>query len=614
VEEEQQVRQFSVPSRYEVTAGADLTELIHDSAAQAPARVVLAHKAPGAEGWRDVTAGELLAQVRAVAKGLIASGVGPGDRVGLLSRTRYEWTVLDFAIWCAGAVTVPVYETSSAEQVQWILADSGAVAVVVEQPAHEQTVETVRPQLPRLERVWQIDGGALEALAAAGRDVDDAEIDSRRADLGPDSPATVIYTSGTTGRPKGCELTHGNFLFDVGNAVQLLDELFLREDAATLLFLPLAHVFARIIQIGAIMARCKLGHTADIRDVGADLASFQPTFVLGVPRVFEKVFNTASQTAHSESRVKGRLFEASVTTAVAYSESLDAGGPGRTLRVRHALFDRLVYVRLRAALGGRATYAISGGAPLGPRLGHFFRGVGFRVLEGYGLTETTAAAAVNPPAAIRIGTVGQPLPGTSLGVADDGEILVRGGHVLRGYRGDAAATAAAFTADGWFRTGDLGELDDDGYLRITGRKKEILVTAGGKNVAPAALEDRIRAHPLVSQCLVVGDGRPYIAALVTIDPEAFPAWKQQHGKPGDASVSDLAEDEDLRAAVQAAVDQGNRAVSRAEGIKRFRILGVDFTEAGGQLTPKLSLRRAVVTQEFAEDIAALYEPVPAVPK
>ena len=418
----------------------------------------------------------------------------------------------------------------------------------------------------------------------------------------PQSVATLIYTSGTTGRPKGCMLTHGNFMFELGVATGILDELFELDDASTLLFLPLAHVFARIIQIGSVQSRVRLGHSADIKNLVDDLAVFQPTFILAVPRVFEKVFNTASQRAVADGR--GKIFDVAVNTAVAYSQAQDRSGPGPLLRARHRLFDRLVYSKLRAALGGRTQYAVSGGAPLGERLAHFFRGIGLPVLEGYGLTETTAALTVNLPGAQRIGTVGKPIPGTSVRVADDGELQFRGGQVFVGYLGNDEATAAAVDAEGWFSTGDVGEIDDDGFVRITGRKKEILVTAGGKNVAPAVLEDRIRAHPLVSQCMVVGDGRPFVAALVTIDPEALPAWRESHGKTGDLAT--LTRDPDLLAEVQTAIDDANAAVSRAEAIRKFAILPVDWTEETGELTPTLKLRRTVVMRAFHDEVETLY--------
>ncbi|MDE0778001.1 MAG: AMP-dependent synthetase/ligase, partial [Nocardioides sp.] len=534
------MREYSTPLALDLPGTGNLTDDIVRNAAEAPDAVVLAR--PAGEGWIDVTAREFLAEVGRVAKGLIASGVEVGDRVALVSKTRYEWTLFDYAIWCAGAASVPIYETSSAEQVEWILRDSGAVAVVAENAEHLARITTVRQSLDALHQVWTIDDNAVEVLASLGDDVGEEALEARRTAAGPGDLATLIYTSGTTGRPKGCMLTHGNFMTELGVAVDELDQLFEGEDASTLLFLPLAHVFARIIQIGAIKSRVRLGHSSDIRQLVPTLQSFRPTFVLAVPRVFEKVFNTASQRATAAGR--GSLFDRAADTAIAYSKGIEKGRVPLAVRARHAVFDRLVYARLRATLGGRCTYAVSGGAPLGERLGHFYRGVGLTILEGYGLTETTAAVTVNLPEAHKVGAVGRPLAGTTVRVADDGELLFRGGQVFGGYWGNPEATAEALEDDGWFHTGDLGEVDDEGFVKVTGRKKEILVTAGGKNVAPAVLEDRLRAHALVSQALVVGDRQPFIAALVTIDPESFPLWATARGKSGE--VADLVDDPDLR--------------------------------------------------------------------
>lgn len=597
------MREYSTPLTVEIPTTGNLTDDVVANAREAADAVVLARLVDGA--WVDVTAAEFLAEVSAVAKGLVASGVGAGDRVALISKTRYEWTLFDYAIWFAGAVTVPIYETSSAEQVEWILRDSAATAVVAEGAEHLARITTVRSSLDHLHQVWTIDDNAVDVLTRLGDDVSDADLELRRQAAGPADLATLIYTSGTTGRPKGCMLTHGNFQFELGVAVDELDVLFDPDQpggASTLLFLPLAHVFARIIQIGCIKKRVRLGHSSDIKNLSPTLQAFRPTFVLAVPRVFEKVFNTASQRATADGR--GKIFDRAAETAVAYSRGLDKGRPSLAVRTRHAVFNRLVYGKLREALGGECVYAVSGGAPLGERLGHFYRGIGLTVLEGYGLTETTAAVTVNLPEAQKVGTVGRPLPGTAVRVADDGELLFRGGQVFAGYWGDDAATAEAVEDDGWFHTGDVGEVDDEGFVRITGRKKEILVTAGGKNVAPAVLEDRLRAHSLVSQALVVGDRQPFIAALVTIDAESFPMWAEAHGKSG--SIADLVDDADLRADVQKAVDDANTAVSKAESIRKFQILAEDWTEEGGQLTPSLKLKRNVVMREARDDIAALY--------
>jgi long-chain acyl-CoA synthetase len=594
------VRESSVPAIVTPDPQDNLTDLLVRAAQERPSSVMFSRRVDGT--WQDVTAETFESEVVALAKGLVAGGVQPGDRVAIMSKTRYEWTLADFAIWSAGAVTVPIYETSSAEQVSWILSDSGAVAVFAETAGHTSTVAHVRDTLPALREVWTIDSGAVDTLVAAGGDVEDAEITRRRRSLDGASVATIIYTSGTTGRPKGCELTHANFGDLAANAVARLGNVVSVEGASTLLFLPLAHVFARFIQVLAVASGARLGHTADVKNLIEDLGGFRPTFVLAVPRVFEKIYNSAE--AKAEAGGKGKIFHAAADTAIAWSQAVDTGRVPLTLKARHALFDRLVYGKLRATLGGQVQYAVSGGAPLGTRLGHFFRGVGVTVLEGWGLTETTAPATVNTPEKIKIGTVGLPLPGVTVKVADDGELLVRGVNVLRGYFNNAAATADCLE-DGWFHTGDLGEIDSDGYVRITGRKKEIIVTAGGKNVAPSILEDRLRAHALVSQCMVVGDQRPFIAALVTLDAEMLPTWLANSGKPP-MDVAAAAQDPDVRAEVQRAVDHANQAVSKAESIRSFIVLDTDFTEAGGHLTPKLSLKRQVVLKEFAEQIEKIY--------
>ncbi|WP_210648544.1 long-chain fatty acid--CoA ligase [Nocardioides sp. SYSU D00065] len=596
------MREFATPLSVAVPTTGNLTDDVVANAREAGSTPVFSRNT--GEGWVDVTAAEFHDEVRAVAKGLVAAGVAVGDRVALLSKTRYEWTLFDYAIWFAGAVTVPIYETSSAEQIGWILQDSGARAVVAEAPEHLARVREARRSgdLAELQHVWSIHDNAVDVLGRLGSDISDEVLEERRTSATPHDLATLIYTSGTTGRPKGCMLTHGNFMFELGVAVDELGELFETDDASTLLFLPLAHVFARIIQVGCVKSRARMGHSADIKNLVVDLGEFKPTFILAVPRVFEKVFNSASQRATADGR--GRIFDRAADVAIAWSRALDGKRVPVRLRAQHALFDRLVYGKLRQALGGSCAYAVSGGAPLGDRLGHFYRGIGLTVLEGYGLTETTAALTANLPGAQKVGTVGRPLPGTTVRVGDDGELLFKGGQVFAGYWGDGAATAEALDGDGWFHTGDVGEVDDEGFVRITGRKKEILVTAGGKNVAPAVLEDRLRAHPLVDQCLVVGDGQPFIGALVTLDRETLPVWAEQHGKSGD--VADLVDDPDLVAAVQEGVDEANKAVSQAEAIRKFTILTGEWTEEGGQLTPSLKLKRAVVARESRAEIDALY--------
>ena len=598
----QPTAEYSVPADFDLAQDANLTDGVFGNASDYPDTVLFDRKVDGA--WQPVTAKTFAEEVKAVAAGLIASGVEAGDRVALMSATRYEWTLIDYAIWTAGAVTVPIYETSSSEQIEWILSDSGAVAFFYETDAHKASYDEISSKVGAVKNAWRIDESTLDEITAAGRSIAEDDIEQRRRTLTLESLATIIYTSGTTGRPKGCELTHRNFLFDSTSTTEGLDDLF-GPDQSTLLFLPLAHVFARIIQVGCVQNRVRMGHTADIKNLLADFAAFKPTFILSVPRVFEKVYNQAKQKAHADG--KGAIFDLAERTAIAYSESLDGNVVQRiALEAPHRIFDALVYSKLRAALGGQVQAAISGGAPLGARLGHFYRGIGVPIYEGYGLTETTAGATCNRPDAQKVGTVGRPIPGVTIRIADDGEILLQGDNVFVGYYNNEEATKEALEGDRWFHTGDIGELDSDGYLRITGRKKELIVTAGGKNVAPAVLEDRLRANPLISQCMVVGDQKPFIACLVTIDEEAFPDWKSKNGKPSNASVADLADDDDLRAAVQAAIDDANKAVSKAEAIKAFRIVSDDWTIESGHLTPSLKLKRNVVLKDHEKDIEALY--------
>ncbi|RSN33815.1 long-chain fatty acid--CoA ligase [Amycolatopsis sp. WAC 04169] len=595
------MREYSAPAATPVTDDENLADVVWANAERFSDVVSFRRQVDGT--WLDVTAKDFAAQVLAVAKGMAQAGIAPGDRVGLMSKTRYEWTLIDFAIWAAGAVTVPIYDTSSAEQVHWILSDSAAKAVFVETDEHVATLETVKGRLDALEHTWQIEAGAVDQLTEQGADLGDDDLHERRRTVKAGDLATIVYTSGTTGRPKGVELTHRNLLAEIRADIAAFPQL-MEQGNSLLVFLPLAHVLARAIAVTALSARVTLGHTSDVKNLVADLGTFRPTFVVAVPRVFEKVYNGAKQKAHGDG--KGKIFDAAEATAVAYSQAQDTGGAGLGLKVKHALFDKLVFSKLRAALGGRCVAAVSGGAPLGVRLAHFFRGIGVPVFEGYGLTETSAAACVGTQTGFRVGTVGRPVAGTSVRIAEDGEILLKGDVVFGGYFNNAEATAEALE-DGWFHTGDLGELDDDGFLKITGRKKEIIVTAGGKNVAPSGLEDTIKASPLVSQAMVVGDQRPFIGALITIDEEYFPSWKSQHGKPSDASVSDLADDAELRAEIQTAVDQANSAVSQAEAIKKFTILSKDFTEAGGEITPSLKLKRNIVNKNYATDIEALYK-------
>ena len=599
------MQETSAAAAYVVQPYDNITDDVFANAENWPDAVGLRRRVNG--GWVPVTWRDFAAEVRALAAGLIASGIKPGDRVALMSRTRYEWTLLDYAILTAGGVLVPIYPTSSLEQVEWILGDSGAAAVIVETDAHAGIVGALRDGLPGLAHVWQVDAsrfGGLADLKALGADVTPERVAEHRRARGAGDLAEIIYTSGTTGRPKGCMLSHGNIVANARNCMQNdgFPQVF-NASASSLLFLPLAHSYAQLIQYGAIYSRTVLG-LVDMADAVAELPRFRPTAVLSVPRVWEKAYNSAKHRAIAEGH--GRIFARAEATATAYSRALDAGGPGPLLRLEHLLFDRLVYGKLRAALGGTVQYAWSAAAPLGTRLGHFFRGCGITVLEGYGLTETSPAACTNTPGAQKIGTVGRPIPGATIRIAADGEILIKGHMVFQGYWNNEAATKAMIDDDGWLHTGDVGALDDEGFLTITGRKKDLIITAAGKNVAPAVLEDRLRAHWLVSQCLVVGDAQPYIAALVAADPESLAQWKADNGKPEAATVAELQDDPDLRAAIQAAVDEANKAVSQAEAIKRFAILDSDLTEAGGQLTPTFKVRRVVVMEQYAAQIASLY--------
>ena len=580
------------------TAG-NLTNLIAERAWFEPERITMSR--PLGDGWQPLTARQVEEEIRATAKGLVAAGIAIGDRVAIMARTRYEWTILDFAIWYAGGCVVPIYETSSAEQVDWILNDSGSVALIVETPTHKELVDSVLPS--HTKHVWVMTEDVLATLRKVGSQISDEEIEKRRNALVPDTLATLIYTSGTTGRPKGVQLTHGNFLAECGNVVEGASDLFLKPGGSTLLFLPVAHVFGRMVEIGAIHAGLHLAHCSDpVGRLQPDLASFKPSFVLAVPRIFEKIYNGAE--AKADAAGKGKIFRKAAEVAIAYSEAKDKRGFNPLLTLKHGLFDKLVYSKIRAAMGGKVEAAISGGAPLGARLGHFYRGAGITILEGYGLTETTAGATLNLTKNIRVGSVGRPVPGTTIKIADDGEVLIKGDIVMRGYWQNDGANQEVFDGK-WFKSGDLGRLDDEGFLYITGRKKEIIVTAGGKNVAPAVLEDRLRAHPLVSQCMVVGDNQPFIATLITIDQDMLKGWIAANSKTG-ATIDTLINDPDLIAVIQTAVDEANKAVSKAESIRKFTILAKDFTIAGGELTAKLSLKRHVIAEKYASEITALF--------
>ncbi|MEU3084142.1 AMP-binding protein [Streptomyces albidoflavus] len=600
-------------------ATGSLADIPFDNAREAPGEAVLSRK-DAAGRWQDLSAADFAADVLALAKGLAATGLEPGDRLAIMARTTYEWTLLDFAAWAAGLVTVPVYPTSSAFQTRWILQNSGARALAVETAEQAAALGPERDRLPDLAHLWSFATtekdpvGDLGRLKEAGSAVPDEEITRRRTALTPDTTATLIYTSGTTGRPKGCVLTHGNFFAEVDNAIELLHPVFKsvsKDPASTLLFLPLSHVFGRMVAIGCLRARVRLGHAPSIRteDLLADLAGFRPTFLLAIPYVLEKVFNTGRATAEKLGRASS--FDRAARIARSWGEATEARqhgtgpGPGLGLRTARTLYDPLVYRRIRAALGGRVRYAICGGSPLGRRLAAFYAGAGIEIFEGYGLTETTAAAVVTPPLKPRLGTVGWPLPGGRVKIADDGEVLLGGGHVFSGYWDAESGEVRPGTVDDWFPTGDLGALDEDGYLTITGRKKDILITTGGKNVAPAPLEDWLRAHPLVGQCMVVGDDRPYITALLTLEPEGIAHWRKMRKKEA-LTTEKLVGDPELLEALQRAVDDANKLVSRAESIRRFTVLPVDFTEEAGHLTPSLKIKRPAVEKDFAEEIEAMY--------
>ena len=600
------MKQIDVPAVVPANPDANVTDLLVDRVKATPDHAIFA--LPTADGgWSDVTASEFHSQVIALAKGLVAAGIQPGDKIGLMCKTRYEWALIDFATWFAGAVLVPVYETSSPSQVQWNLEDSGAVGMITETAEHFARFDEVRADLPLVTQSWQIELGDLDKLVASGTAVTDEEIERRRNLAKGSDLATLIYTSGTTGRPKGCILTHSNFLELSRNARTAIPEV-VNPDSSTLLFITAAHVFARFIAVLCIDGGVKVGHQADTKQLIPSLGSFKPTFLLAVPRVFEKVYNSSEQKA--EGGGKGKIFRTAADVAIAHSKALDAGKVPISLAIKFAVLDRLVLSKIRAAMGGNVKYAVSGSAPLGLRLGHFYRSLGVTILEGYGLTESTAPISVNVPRQFKIGTVGPPLPGMSVRIAEDGEVQAKGVGIFDGYWKNDEATKDTFDGE-WFKTGDIGELDEDGYLTITGRKKEIIVTAGGKNVAPAQLEDPIRANPIIGQVVVVGDQKPFISALITLDDEMLPVWLNNNGEDATQSMEQAAANPKVIAEVQKAVDKANDTVSRAESIRKFVILPQELTEASGHLTPKLSIKRNVILTDFADTIENMYEGAPA---
>lgn len=599
--------QFEVPAVVPADPQGNIADLLVKRVEATPDRALFS--VPDGDGWRDISAADFQTAVIALAKGFVAAGIQPGEKVGFLARTTYDWTLVDFALFYAGAVMVPIYETSSPSQIQWILEDSGAIALIVESPEHFARVDEVRGDLPLIREIWQLHLGAISALTAQGASIPDAEIERLRSLAVGSDIATLIYTSGSTGRPKGCVLTHSNFVELSRNSAKALDAVVQTPGSSTLLFITTAHVFARFISILNVHAGVRTGHQPDTRQLLPALGSFKPTFLLAVPRVFEKVYNSAEQKA--EAGGKGKIFRAAADVAIEHSKLLEAGKSiPFGMKLKFALFNKLVYGKLRDAMGGRIVYAVSGSAPLGARLGHFFHSLGVVILEGYGLTETTAPATVNLADKSKIGTVGPALPGVGVRLAEDGEIEVRGINVFKEYWNNPEATAEAFSDGGWFHTGDIGSFDSEGFLTITGRKKEIIVTAGGKNVAPAALEDPIRANPIIGQVVVVGDQRPFISALVTLDSEMLPTWLANNGLDKDMSLSAAAKNDAVRAEIQRAVDIANSHVSRAESIRKFTVLDTEWTEASGHLTPKLSIKRNVIMNDFADEVAAIYdEPV-----
>jgi long-chain acyl-CoA synthetase len=605
-DKERDMRSYELPALVESTSNENITDLLVERVRKTPNLPLFAIEEP-AGAWTDVSARAFLEQVQDLARGFIAAGIKPGDAVALMSRTRYEWALIDFALWFAGAVSVPIYETSAPAQIEWVLSDSEAVALIVENREHQDRFEKIQTGAPSVKQVWRIDDDSLFKLVAKGKEVSLDDVERARTSRVLNDLSTIIYTSGTTGKPKGCELTHRGFVDLSKNATLELPQV-VYETHATLLFLPLAHVFARFISVLCVHGGIKVGHQPDTKNVAAAMQSFKPNFLLAVPRVFEKVYNSAEQKA--ESAGKGKIFRKAVAVAIAYSRALDTkAGPSLGLKLQHKVFDALVYKKLRAAMGGNVKYAVSGGAPLGERLGHFYRAIGLIVLEGYGLTETTAPAMIGRADDAKIGKVGRVLPGCAVKIADDGEILLKGSNVLRGYWKNPEATKAAMDGE-WFRTGDIGELDEEGFISITGRKKELIVTAGGKNVAPAALEDPLRASPIIGQAVVIGDQRPFVAVLISLDPEMLPTWLANNGEGSNVTLAQAAKNPKVLAELQKAIDEVNKTVSNAEAIKKFAVIETELTEESGHLTPSMKIKREVVLRDFSPVIDEIYGGAP----
>jgi long-chain acyl-CoA synthetase len=597
--EKELMQEYTTPGSVEVAQEKNLTSALWEHEQKNAGKPILSHR-QGSGPFQDITFAEMAEQVRRIAAGFMSLGLGDGDRICLFSPTRYEFTLFDYAIWTAGCATVTIYDSSSADQVDWIVSNSGAKAIVCATDDLKKVFLEQAGERGTVEHVFSLEAGGMDELVAAGSEISDEDVLARAKAVGHDDLATLVYTSGTTGRPKGVELTVGNFVWTALQAEVVTNDV-INANSSTLMFLPLAHIFARVAQVVSIERGSKIAFSTGVPQLMEELQMVRPTWVFSVPRVFEKIYNSAKQKADADG--KGKIFDLAAKTAINYSTEEQAGKVSLPTKIAHSVFDRLVYSKLRDVFGGRTKYAISGGAPLGERLGHFYSGIGVTVIEGYGLTETTAVSTASSPDTIRVGTVGRPIPGSTITIADDGEVLIKGGHIMRGYWQNPDATAESIDSDGWFHTGDIGTLED-GYLRITGRKKEIIVTAGGKNVAPAVLEDRMRSHPLISQAMVVGDNQPFIATLITIDPEEFPRWANEHGKSG--TVADNLDDEDLKAVIQEAIDHANKAVSKAESIRTFRILPTDFTIEGGELTPTLKVKRRIVADRYGAEIEAIY--------
>ncbi|KXI17552.1 AMP-binding enzyme [Corynebacterium sp. CMW7794] len=607
------LQEATTPAPFTIEPGETCLTAMMDTAKARPHGVMFTR--PANYEWVNVTAKEFVDEVFEVAKGLIASGVEHGDRVVLLSNTRYEWSLLDFAIWAAGAVSVPIYPSSSLSQIQWIVEDSGAVLAITETRDHSELMrhlvlgEDGQPGIKgspsQLRRMLEINSSAIATLKFEGREVSDDQVWERIHGTKTEDLASLVYTSGTTGRPKGCIITHRNWLAEARGLLTNPIGAIAVPGSHVLTFLPLAHVLARAVSLAVAIGGASQNHWSDFSTITIEFARSRPNLILGVPRVFEKVRNAAAAKA-SANPAQAAIFARAEATAIEYSKALDQPeGPSRLLKARHAIFDKLVYSKVRAAMGGDVKYAITGGSAMSPDLLHWYRGLGVPVYEGYGLTEVAAAAAVDFVDQT-IGTVGPPLEGVSIKINDEGEILIKGDIVFDGYWNNPEATAESIQ-DGWYNTGDLGEINDEGKVVITGRKKDLIVTAGGKNVSPGPMEDQLRSHPLISQAMVVGDGKPFIGLLVTLDDDALARWRLAHNIPEGRSMKELATDATLRAEIQDAINQVNSTVSHAEGIKKFFILETDLTEEENELTPTMKVKRNVVAQRYADAIDHIYQ-------